>query len=64
MSGRTITNLPQSKLFRIEIKVKMCDGYLHTLRIIQECQLIADSAIALPMKSAKVPGFPLFPSIQ
>jgi hypothetical protein len=30
--------LPQSKLFRIEIKVKMYDGHLHTLGIIQECQ--------------------------
>ena len=26
--------LPQSKLFRIEIKVKMYDGHLHTLGII------------------------------
>ena len=34
--------LPQSKLFRIEIKVKMCDGHLHTLGIILESQLIAE----------------------
>jgi len=33
--------LPQSKLFRIEIKVKMCSGHLHTLGIIPEFILIA-----------------------
>jgi hypothetical protein len=34
-------NLPQSKLFRIEIKVKMCSGHLYTLGIIPEFILIA-----------------------